>query len=299
VAAADSDALEARIAELRDDREHGASWMARRAVETLAEMTEAHEGSCESLLTDLRDAGRRLAAARPGVGAVAGAVGRLLASGRYESHLEPEELRRMLQEEAVGLTEGRIRAPASIAIQLRERLEGASVLTHSACGTVREALTHCKPAKVLCTVSAPVEEGRQFTEDMKAAGLDAELVEDADAPGRVSEVSMLLIGADTVFRDGQVCNKVGTIPLAKAAQAAGVPTIVASEVIKLAPVPGAQAPDLADFERELFELVPANLITEVVTEEGVFRPDEVAALVDRVPFLREGYELVAPAGVSR
>ncbi len=110
---------------------------------------------------------------------------------------------------------------------------------------------------------------------------------------------MLLIGADTVFRDGQICNKVGTIPLAKAAQAAGVPTIVAAEVIKLAPVPGAQAPDLADFERELFELVPADLITEVVTEEGVFRPDDVAALVDRVPFLREGYELVAPAGVSR
>jgi translation initiation factor 2B subunit (eIF-2B alpha/beta/delta family) len=62
---------------------------------------------------------------------------------------------------------------------------------------------------------------------------------------------------------------------------------------------GAQAPDLADFERELFEMIPADLVTEFVTEEGVFRPDELGTLVDRVPFLREGYELVAPASVSQ
>ena len=55
---------------------------------------------------------------------------------------------------------------------------------------------------------------------------------------------------------------------------------------------------MADFERELFELVPSELITEVVTEEGPFAPEELASLADRVPFLREGYELVAPAGVS-
>jgi translation initiation factor 2B subunit (eIF-2B alpha/beta/delta family) len=78
-----------------------------------------------------------------------------------------------------------------------------------------------------------------------------------------------------------------------------VPVVVAAELIKLAPVPGALAPDLADFERELFELIPADLITEVVTEEGAFAPDDLASLVDRVPFLREGYELVAPLAANR
>jgi translation initiation factor 2B subunit (eIF-2B alpha/beta/delta family) len=273
--------------------------MARRAVEALEEIAEGHTGSSEELIADLRAAGRRLAAARPGVGSVAGAVGRLLASGRYESHLEPDSLRQVVSEEAHALTDGRMRAPASIAIQLRERLEGATVMTHSASATVREAFSHSPPAKVLCTVSRPVEEGRGLADECREAGLDVELVDDDEGAGRVAETTLLLIGADTVFRDGAVCNKVGTIPLARAAQAAGVPTVVATEVIKLAPVPGAQAPDLADFERELFEMIPPDLITEFVTEEGVFPPDELAALVDRVPFLREGYELVAPAGVSR
>jgi translation initiation factor 2B subunit (eIF-2B alpha/beta/delta family) len=273
--------------------------MARQAVETLAEIAEQHTGSTEELLDELHKAGRQLAAVRPGVGAIAGAVGRLLAAGRHEAHLQPEDFRRMLQEEALGLTEGRMRAPASIAIQLKERLDCATVMTHSASATVREAFLHCSPTKVLCTLSAPVEEGRQFVEDMREAGVDAELVEDADAAGRVGETTILLLGADTVFRDGAVCNKIGTIPLAKAALAANVPTVVAAEVIKLAPVPGEQAPDLAEFERELFEMIPADLVTEFVTEEGVFSPDDVAALVDRVPFLSEGYELVAPAGVSQ
>ena len=29
-----------------------------------------------------------------------------------------------------------------------------------------------------------------------------------------------------------------------------------------------------------------------MTEEGIFDPDEIAALVDRTPFLAEGYELL-------
>jgi methylthioribose-1-phosphate isomerase len=273
--------------------------MARRAVEALVDQAGQHTGSCEELLASLRASGRRLAAARPGVGAVAGAVGRLLASGRYEAHLEPDALRQVVREEADALTEGRIRAPASIAIQLRERLEGATVLTHSNSATVREALGHDEPAKVLCTISKPVEEGRTLHEELVEQGIDSELVDDEEAPGRIGEATVLLIGADTVFRDGTICNKVGTIPLAQAAIAADIPVVVASEVIKLAPVTGAQAPDLAEFERELFELVPPDLITEIVTEEGIYSPDDVAALVDRVPFLREGYELVSPLRAER
>jgi translation initiation factor 2B subunit (eIF-2B alpha/beta/delta family) len=268
--------------------------MARRAVETLIELSEMEVSSCEELLERLRNAARQLAGCRPGVGAVAGAVGRVLAAAGHESHLEVDDLRRVIQEEARALDDARRRAAASITIQLRARLEGATVITHSASGTVREAFQQIRPAKIICTVSEPVGEGREFAEEWNSAGYDVELVDDEDAPSRIPETSLLLIGADTVFRDGTICNKVGTIPLAKAAVEAGVPTIVAAEVIKVAPVPGSQAPDFADIERSLFELVPPDLITEVVTEEGPFTPDEIGALVDRVPFLKEGYPLVLP-----
>jgi translation initiation factor 2B subunit (eIF-2B alpha/beta/delta family) len=283
--------LDDRVEELRSSRRHGGSWMARRAVEALVAVSEEEAATSRELLDRLIAAGRELADSRPGVGAIAGAVGRLLAAAHRHEHLSPTELRRLFQEEAQALLAGRDRAAASIAIQLGERLKEAFVLTHSASATVREALLHTPPEHVYCTVSTPYEEGRAFSEDLREAGLAVELVEDEDAEDALERVSLLLLGADTVFRDGVVCNKIGTRPLAEAAARQGVPTIVACEVIKLAPIDFADAPELGE-EKEVFDMTPAELIDLVVTEEGTVRGDEVRPLVDRTPFLSEGYFLL-------
>ena len=279
-----------RVEEIRLDRRHGGSWMARRAVEALVAVADQDGSTGEELLANLLKAGRELARSRPGVGAVAGAVGRVLAAAERNVQLEPEQLRQLVQEEAAGLIEGRIRAAASIAIQLQERLSEAVVLTHSASATVREALVHTPPERVICTVSSPQDEGREFADDLRAAGLDVELVEDADAPAELQWASLLLVGADTVFRCGTLCNKAGTRALAEAAETEGVPAIVACEVIKLAPIEASEAPGLNASE---LDLTPPELIDGVVTEEGVYSAEEIRALVDRTPFLRDGYALLS------
>ena len=283
-----------RVEELRRDREHGASWMARRAVEALVEVSKQPTVSAEELLANLVAAGRDLAASRPGVGAIAGAVGRLLAAAHGQGHLEPDQLRRVVEEEAEALVEGRRRAAASIAIQLRERLQEAIVLTHSASATVREALLKTPPERVLCTVSSPFEEGRAFAEELAGSGLDVELIEDVEGPEALATASLFLVGADTVFRDGTLCNKVGTNRLAAAAAEELVPMVVACEVIKLAPVEATHAPGLAGIAHDLFDFTPPELIDSVVTEEGAFAGEEIRTLVDRTPFLRDGYALLHP-----
>ena len=274
-----------RVEELRQDRNHGGSWMARRAVEALVDIGEQDAASGEELLERLLEAGRELAASRPSVGAVAGAVGRLLAAAnRHAAQLEPEQLRQLVREEAQSLIEGGRRAGASIAIQLSDRLTDAVVLTHSASATVREALLHTPPDRVICTVSSPQDEGRAFSEELREAGLEVELVEDEDSSKQLEWASLLLIGADTVFRDGTLSNKTGTRRLAEAAAENHVPTIVACEVIKLAPVDPPRGGE--------GELTPVELIDCVVTEEGTHPANEIRALVDRTPFLREGYALL-------
>jgi translation initiation factor eIF-2B subunit delta len=273
-----------RVEELRQARNVGGSWMARKAVEALVEIADEDAASGEELLTRLLEAGRELAASRPSVGAVAGAVGRLLAAANRHAQLEPEQLRQLVREEAEALTEGRRRAGASIAIQLSERLKDAVVLTHSASATVREALVHTPPDRVICTASSPEDEGRAFSDELRDAGLEVELVEDEDAPGQLEWASLLLIGADTVFRDGTLCNKAGTRRLAEAAAESQVPTLVACEVIKLAPHDPPSAGDC--------ELTPVELLDCIVTEEGTHPANEIRALVDRTPFLREGYSLL-------
>jgi translation initiation factor 2B subunit (eIF-2B alpha/beta/delta family) len=276
--------LDERIEELRRDREHGGSWMARRAVEALVEEADQEASSGEALVERLVSAGRELAASRPGVGAVAGAVGRVLAAAQRERHLPVDQLRQLVGAEAESLLDGRRRAAASIAIHLKERLANAVVLTHSASATVREALVYTPPEHVICTVTAPQEEGRPFAQELREAGLAVELVADGEAPGKLEWASLFLVGADTVFHDGTLSNKPGTHLLAEAAAEAGVPTIVACEVIKLAPL-DAPAPDGLD-------LTPPELLDSIVTEEGTHPADEIGALIDRTPFLRDGYALL-------
>src|SRR5207247_3211171 len=187
----------------------------------------------------------QLAEARPGIAAVAGAVGRLLAAARAQAHLPPPELRRLIEQESEALVASRRRAAASIAIQRRERLEGALVVTPSASATVREAVLHTPPKRLVCTVSHPVEEGRAFADELRASGLAVELVEDEDAPAELAGASLLLVGADTVFRDGTLCNKIGTRMLAEAAAERDVPTIVSCGVVKLGGVDSSPGTDLA------------------------------------------------------
>jgi translation initiation factor 2B subunit (eIF-2B alpha/beta/delta family) len=289
--------LEERIAELRDDRTHGGSWMARRAMETLVEVAKEDAASGEELLERLLDAGRALTASRPAVGAIAGAVGRLLGAAHASSHLEADHLRRLIEDEGSALIAGRDRAGHSIAIQLRPLLEDALVLTHSASATVREALLYGSPARVVCTVSSPFEEGRAFAEELRGEGLEVELVEDDDAIDALEHASMFLIGADTIFHDGSICNKVGTARIAAAAGEHGVPVVVASEVIKLVPVGPAEALEQIHGER-YFDVTPSEDIDEIVTEEGICASADLGALVDRTPFLRDGYQLLSPLRIK-
>jgi translation initiation factor eIF-2B subunit delta/methylthioribose-1-phosphate isomerase len=259
--------LEERVRELREERHHGASWMARRALEALVEAVENGE--------DPLEAGRALASARLSLGAVAGAIGRVLVTGSPEQVIA----------EAKAVIDSRDRAAKAIAVMLTSDIAG-TVMTHSASGTVREALTHTPPARVICTISEPGSEGRRLAAELKACGLEVELIADADSSDAVRESDLLLLGADTVFKDGSLVNKIGTHAIARAAQEAGVPVIVACETFKLAPF------DPEEPIEDTFELIPAALIDRVVTEEGAANTIDVASLVDRTPCLRQGYDLL-------
>jgi translation initiation factor 2B subunit (eIF-2B alpha/beta/delta family) len=261
--------LNTRVESVASDTSHGASWLAQEALETLVEAVELGE---DPLVT-----ARALVRARPAIGSIAGAMGRVLLAGR-----SPEQL----VEEAHAVIGSRERAAATIAVVLAPDLEDRIVMTHSASATAREALIHGQAQRIVCTVSDPVGEGRAFSEELAAAGLTTELVADEDAAHAVGTVDLLLLGADTVFRDGSLVNKIKTYGLAKAAKKAGVPVIVACEVLKLAP------DDPYEPEEDRVDLTPPGLIERYVTEEGAFAPDEIATLVDRTPFLREGYKLL-------
>jgi translation initiation factor 2B subunit (eIF-2B alpha/beta/delta family) len=138
-------------------------------------------------------------------------------------------------------------------------------VTHSASATVREAILNTPPKRLVYTVSHPVEEGRAFADELRASGLAVELVEDEDAPA-VSCWSVPTRSSATA----RSATRSGTRTLAEAAAEREVPTIVACEVIKLAPIESAKARELPPEVRELFDLTPPELVHAV--DRGGNRP---------------------------
>ena len=87
---------------------HGSSWLAREAVAAVVEAAQRGE--------DPLELARELVRARPDIGAIAGALGRVLVAGRTTEQLV---------EEAEALIGSRERAAATIAVLLRARARGA------------------------------------------------------------------------------------------------------------------------------------------------------------------------------
>jgi translation initiation factor 2B subunit (eIF-2B alpha/beta/delta family) len=105
----------------------------------------------------------------------------------------------------------------------------AIVVTFSRSETVRRALASLRGAKrpreIRCLRSEPGGEGAGLAESLFKIGLPARVFEDRDARRTLDGASLVLVGADTVYRDGALVHKVGTRSLARHALDAEVPLV--------------------------------------------------------------------------
>jgi hypothetical protein len=104
-------------------------------------------------------------------------------------------------------------------------------------------------------------------------------VSSADEGGADPYVGLSLLGQIELRRLAGV----GSMARVYRAFQHGVERDVAVKVLPVEPHPP---------KEDRVDLTPPERITQYVTEEGAFAPDEIAALIDRTPFLAEGYELL-------
>jgi translation initiation factor 2B subunit (eIF-2B alpha/beta/delta family) len=289
--------LTGAVEALRADRRSGASALTRQVAEALAGWAaEAQAANGQEFLAGLSAAARRLAGARPSMLALAQVAGLLVEStASAPAGEDVDALRRRVEEASREVVEGWAAASERIATHARTALP-ATVLTHSYSASVVAALRAREPDRVVVCESRPLFEGRSTARELAAAGIAVTLVTDAEGPLFLSQVEAVLVGADGVLADGAVVNKVGTYPLALAARDRGLPFYIACESLKISArrewggtdmEEGDVAevlPDAIDgvtARNVYFERTPARLVTAFITEEGVFRPDQLGPLVER------------------
>jgi methylthioribose-1-phosphate isomerase len=165
----------------------------------------------------------------------------------------------------------------------------------TALGVVQAAHHAERPIHVWVDETRPYLQGARLTAwELDQAGVPHTLIPDVAAGFLMSrgEVDVVLVGADRVAANGDTANKVGTYPLAVLAARHGIPFYVCAPTssIDLATADGSSieieerhadevllirgvaiAPPGTEVRNPSFDVTPAELISAIVTEEGLIR----------------------------
>ena len=178
----------------------------------------------------------------------------------------------------------------------------------TALGVIRSAVEAGKAIQVFADETRPFLQGARLTAwELQQDGIPVTLIADSAAASMMSRsrIDAVIVGADRVAANGDVCNKIGTYGLAVVARRHSIPFYVACPLstIDLAIATGAGipieersgeevtgyrgnrwAPEGVAVENPVFDVTPAELVTALITERGVVRePDaaKIAALMEQ------------------
>jgi methylthioribose-1-phosphate isomerase len=237
---------------------------------------------------DLGEAAADLLASRPTAVNLAWAVGEMqrgngdLSARAREIHRAEVERCRRMGEHAAELF-----APGTAALTHCNAGGLATGGYGSALGAVRAAFARGLVGHVFVDETRPLLQGSRLTAwELGMAGIPATVIVDSAAGSLMAggEVGLVVTGADRIARNGDTANKIGTYPLAVLAQRHGIPFYVVAPTSTLdrqletgagIPIEERDPAELTErfaARNPAFDVTPAELITAIVTEEGVHRP---------------------------
>lgn len=172
----------------------------------------------------------------------------------------------------------------------------------TALGVVQAAHAAERPLHVWVDETRPYLQGARLTAwELAQAGVPHTLIPDVAAASLMAagKVDVVLVGADRIAANGDTANKVGTYPLAVLAARHGIPLYVCAPISSVdldtpdgaaIPIEERAAVEVTEIRGQriappgtavwnpAFDVTPAELITGIVTEEGVLRAPYAQAL---------------------
>jgi len=276
------------VDEFAQDRVHGASLLGCRAIELLSATSLASKAQDQDeLFSDLLSVAMRLRKTQTGMANVWNLVGMFLhvVDDERNTTTSSAELREVALNAAKTIVEA-AEENAEDAARNSARLipEGGRILTHSYSSIVFRSLDLAmksgKHFEVYATESYPGMEGRRLAQDLITLGVPVKLIADSAVDSIISNVDLVLVGADSVLRDGSLIHKIGTRTIATDATKSNIPLRSICETMKFS---------VADFlgetpeiNKNLFDLTPSEFISDFTTEVGRVNAIQVKEELGRI-----------------
>jgi methylthioribose-1-phosphate isomerase len=156
----------------------------------------------------------------------------------------------------------------------------------SAVGAIRAAWERGSVDHVWVDETRPLLQGARLTAfELETLGIPYAVIVDGAAASRMAagEVDIVITGADRIAANGDSANKIGTYGLAVLARHHGIPFLIVAPTSTIDPgtpdgaaIPieerdGAEVTNRFAARNPAFDVTPADLITAIVTEEGIHR----------------------------
>ena len=287
---------------IKEMRIRGALDIAIAASRAMKNVLNYHAKNTDKLISDLKIAGRKLKSSRPTAISLPNSINYILYLAEKNRNLEIDEFRKKMSSEIDRFIEEQENAIDKIAeIGSRVIENGDRILIHCQSDTVISLLKRAwddkKKIEVICTETRPRYQGRLSAKLLAKHGIPVTLIVDSAVNLTMKEfkVDRAIVGADTVYANGDVINKIGTSQIALCAKELDIDFIVAAESIKFSPesLIGAQVEIEERSPREVikseikgvkifnpaFDITHAELIDMIITEYGVMPSQAVYSLV--------------------
>lgn len=265
---------------IREDNSSGAAQLAHKAAQLLLAYLKGEGGG--HLPQEILSVGRALVDAQPSMAPMTNLINYLFEA--IESLKDPQTIREKGTEAVQNFLEDLITGAEKIKAHALPLLKWKEVvMTHSYSSTCLGVLGQAEGIEVICPESRPLLEGVSTAKELGAKGIRVRIVVDSAAPSLIGECDVVIVGADSITPEC-VVNKIGTYALALAAKEKGVPFYVLAGTEKFLPLHFAQALRIEEkdpkevtnetipnsrVENRYFDCTPLDLITAIVTQEGV------------------------------
>ncbi len=251
----------------------------------------------------------RLRSTRPTAVNLFYAMDRMSEKARSLEGKTPDDMLRILEEEALAIYREDVSLCEAIGRHGASLIpDGATVLTHCNTGSLATAgrgtalgaiytafFEEGKKIQVINTETRPLLQGSRLTSyELVQAGIPVTLITDSMAAMVMQQrrVDLVMVGADRIARNGDSANKIGTLALSVLARHFHIPfyVLAPSTTIDTGIAGGADivieergadevrtfgarqtAPKEVNVFNPAFDVAPADAISAIVTEKGIFR----------------------------
>ena len=292
------------IDEIRNNRNEGASELARQSLQVLKfAVTSSRAANLQQFALDLNEVEDGLRSARPVMAPIKNAV---TLFQRRISENKSKDLN-SLKSASIAIADSIIKTSLESVHRIAEYAKGVLanndiIMTQSFSSTVMgafEAASRIYALSAIVTRSGTSKIGQITAQRIQQYGVRVTYVDDTAIGLYIRQVKKVFVGADRICSDGSLVNGVGTYSMALAAKSYGIPVYVLCESLKIDPTLKSDEADLEEknpdemvvqgvFPAEIvvrnpyFDITPVELITALITEDGVIQQSEIPEYIKKM-----------------